>query len=82
MERALIAFASLKTLSPNFYILLTFFFFFKVWWGHTDTAAVHYLETANEWNIGVMTSQESDLCAGFFNILSLFYDASGQLWKV
>ncbi|CAB4018596.1 Cation channel sperm-associated subunit gamma [Paramuricea clavata] len=54
----------------------------QVWWGHTDTAAVHYLETANEWNIGVMTSQESDSCAGSFNILSLFYDASGQLWKV
>ena len=57
-------------------------FFVKVWWGHTDSAVVHYLETANEWNIGVMTSQKSDSCAGTFNILSIFYDASGEVWKV
>lgn len=57
-------------------------FFIKVWWGYTDSATVHYLERANEWHIGLMTSQETASCDGPFDILSLFYDASGQLWKV
>jgi hypothetical protein len=58
-------------------------FFSQIWWGHIDSVIVHYVETANEWNIGVMTSQESDSCTGASNILSLFHDVqSGQLWKV
>ena len=61
---------------------LKLFFLVKVWWGYTDSAMVHYLEMANEWNIGVMTSHDSVSCDGPFDILSLFYDASGQLWKV
>ena len=68
-------------------ILLVFeqvlcFFFTKVWWGYIDSAMVYYLETANEWNVGVMTSQEFASCDGPFHILSLFHDASGELWKV
>ncbi|XP_028396201.1 uncharacterized protein LOC114520174 [Dendronephthya gigantea] len=54
----------------------------QVWWGHTDSAVVHYLETANEWNIGVITVQESSSCVGDFNIISLFHDSAGLLWKV
>jgi hypothetical protein len=57
-------------------------FFSQIWWGHIDSVIVHYVETTNEWNIGVMTSQESDSCTGAFKILSLFHDVSGQLWKV
>ncbi|XP_046848141.1 uncharacterized protein LOC124441717 [Xenia sp. Carnegie-2017] len=52
----------------------------QIWWGHTDFAFLHYLETANKWNVGLMTV--GNICKGSHKILSMFFDSFGKLWKV